>query len=69
MQECANSVTYASEEDEKYLSLMEESGIQIIRFTDEEIDAFATAVREDVWPELADTYGADFVAELQKMYQ
>lgn len=69
MQECANSVTYASEEDEKYLSMLEDAGIQIIRFSDEEIDAFATAVRKDVWPKLADTYGEDFVAELQKMYQ
>ena len=68
-QECANSVNYAKEEDEKYLKLMEDNGIKIVRFTDEEIEMFAEAVRTDVWPQLAKTYGEDFINELLKLYK
>ena len=68
-QECANSVNYAKEEDEKYLKLMEDNGIKIVRFSDEEIEMFAEAVRTDVWPQLAKTYGEDFINELLKLYK
>lgn len=68
-QECANSVNYAKEEDEKYLKLMEDNGIKIVRFTDEEIEMFAEAVRTNVWPNLAKTYGEDFINELLKLYK
>lgn len=68
-QECANSVNYAKEEDEKYLKLMEDNGIKIVRFTDEEIEMFAEAVRTNVWPQLAKTYGEDFINELLKLYK
>lgn len=68
-QECANSVNYAKDEDEKYLKLMEDNGIKIVRFTDEEIEMFAEAVRTNVWPQLAKTYGEDFINELLKLYK
>ena len=68
-QECANSVNYAKEEDEKYLKLMEDNGIKIVRFSDEEIEMFAEAVRTNVWPNLAKTYGEDFINELLKLYK
>lgn len=68
-QECANSVNYAKEEDEKYLKLMEDNDIKIVRFSDEEIEMFAEAVRTDVWPKLAKTYGEDFINELLKLYK
>lgn len=68
-QECDNSVNYAKEEDEKYLKLMEDNGIKIVRFSDEEIEMFAEAVRTDVWPKLAKTYGEDFINELLKLYK
>lgn len=68
-QECANSVNYAKDEDEKYLKMMEDEGINIVRFSDEEIEMFAEAIRTDVWPKLATTYGEDFINELLKMYK
>lgn len=48
---------------------MEDNGIKIVRFTDEEIEMFAEAVRTDVWPQLAKTYGEDFINELLKLYK
>lgn len=68
-QECANSVNYAKEEDEKYLKMMEDEGIKIVRFSDKEIEMFAEAIRTDVWPRLSTTYGEDFINELLKLYK
>ena len=62
-------VFHAKDEDEKYLKLMEDNGIKIVRFTDEEIEMFAEAVRTNVWPQLAKTYGEDFINELLKLYK
>lgn len=42
---------------------------KIVRFTDEEIEMFAEAVRTNVWPQLAKTYGEDFINELLKLYK
>lgn len=49
--------------------MMEDEGINIVRFSDEEIEMFAEAIRTDVWPKLATTYGEDFINELLKMYK
>lgn len=63
-EELATCFDIAEAEDAKYLDMMEEQGIQVIRFTDEEIDAVATAVRNDVWPQFNDLYGEEFMSGL-----
>lgn len=44
-----------------YLEMLDDYGIEIIYFTDEELTAIADGVRANVWPELATVYGEDFV--------
>lgn len=67
--QCLASTASAEAEDEKYYKKLEESGTKVVRFTDEELDAFADAVRKDVWPKLAETYTPEFIAELQRFYE
>ena len=47
---------------------MEDCGITVVRFTDEELNYLAEQVRENVWPELAETYTAEFIENLQSSY-
>lgn len=56
----------AEEEQEKYNELItEEHGVEVVDFTDEELQAYADKVREEVWPELEDEYG-DILDEIKK---
>jgi len=48
-------------EDEEYRQKMEEFGLNIILPTEEELEAFADAVRKDVWPELDQYMGKALV--------
>lgn len=50
----------AEKEDTKYDELMEEEGVEVIDFTDEELDEYADHVRKEVWPEIQDEYGDVF---------
>ena len=64
-QEAELSITNAAENDAKYKDLYEaEEGYEMIRFTDEEKKAFADHCRENVWPQLNDLYGEEFLTEL-----
>lgn len=47
------SFDQAQEEDSYYMDLLEEYGVEIHKFTDEELLGFANHVRSNVWPELA----------------
>lgn len=56
----------AEEEQEKYNQLItEEHGVEVVEFTDEELQAYADKVREEVWPKLEDEYG-DILDEIKK---
>lgn len=66
--ECEKSVEYSKEEDDTYLKRMEEAGVTVVRFNEEELQAFAESVRENIWPKLAKTYGEDFISDLIDMY-
>ena len=68
-EECDNSFNIAAADDQKYIDLMKEMGIQVIEFTDEERAAMAVDIRENVWPDLAKTYGADYLDEIVEMLQ
>lgn len=58
---CAASIELAQEDEVKYKNLLEEAGIKVVEFTDEERAAFADAVRTKVWPELAKTFTQEFL--------
>lgn len=47
----------AEEEQDKYNDLIEEEGVEVVEYTDEEIKVFANKVRKEVWPEIEDEYG------------
>ncbi len=66
-EECDNSFEIAKADDQKYMDMMAEKGIQIIEFTDEERAAIAKDVRENVWPELAKNMGEDFLEDIKDM--
>ncbi|WP_213810570.1 TRAP transporter substrate-binding protein DctP [Jeotgalicoccus sp. WY2] len=54
-----------AEEQEKYNQLItEEHGVEVVEFTDEELQAYADKVREEVWPKLEDEYG-DILDEIK----
>ena len=56
----ASTYELAAADDQKYMDLMAEQGIEVTTFTPEEIQSFADAVRTHVWPKLAQTMGEDF---------
>lgn len=58
---CRDSFKLAAEDDEKYMKMMADYGIEIIRFTDEERQVFAEGVRENVWPKLAKNSSQEFI--------
>lgn len=62
--QCAGSIDIAEADDDRYMELLSDFGIEVVEFTQEELDAFAKGVRENVWPKLAESYGQDFLDEL-----
>lgn len=60
------SIQDARADDEKYINLMRECGIKITLFSDQELADMANAVRENVWPKLAKSYGKDFLDNIIK---
>lgn len=48
----AEGIEMAEEIDNDYMQKLEEEGITVHRFTDEEISAMAEFTRENVWPEI-----------------
>lgn len=67
-EKCMESVSVAEQMENEYFQLMEDCGITVVRFTDEELNYLAEQVRENVWPELAETYTAEFIENLQSSY-
>jgi TRAP-type C4-dicarboxylate transport system substrate-binding protein len=61
----AKSVPLAKTEDERYMKLMEESGIQVFRYTEQELLPLMKAVA-GTWPALANTMTKEFVDEFIK---
>lgn len=65
--ECDNSFDIAAEDDQKYMDLMRNMGIEIIEFTDEERAAMASDIRENVWPQLSKNMGEEFINQIFEM--
>jgi TRAP-type C4-dicarboxylate transport system substrate-binding protein len=59
------SVPKAKDEDERYMKLMEESGIQVFRYTQAELADLQKAVA-GTWPALANTMTKEFMDEFVK---
>ncbi len=53
-------------EAEYQKKLVEENGIQILPFTDEELQAYAQVVRDNTWPKIADTVGQDLIDTIKQ---
>lgn len=66
-EECDNSFEIAEADDQKYMDLMWDAGIEIIEFSDEERAAMAVDIRENVWPDLAKNLGEEFVEQIIEM--
>lgn len=56
-----NSFVTAEENETEYLNKMKEEGIEVIEFTDEELEAFSKYAREVTWPKLKDSLGEDVI--------
>ncbi len=52
--------------DEKFLQEMRDAGIDVVTFSDAELEKLASVVRQDVWPTIADEIGADTLDVLRK---
>lgn len=63
-EECDNSFEIAAADDQKYMELMKEYGIEVIEFTDEERATMAADIRENVWPDLAKVYGKEYLGQI-----
>lgn len=61
----AQSVPLAKTEDERYMKLMEEAGIQVFKYSEEELLPLMKAVAA-TWPALANTMTKEFVDEFVK---
>ncbi|MGE5679038.1 MAG: TRAP transporter substrate-binding protein DctP, partial [Pseudomonadota bacterium] len=59
--ESQNSFKEAQSSDEKYMKMLEESGVQIVKLAPEELEAIAKNVREKTWPKLEDKFGKDIM--------
>ena len=60
----AGSIASAKADDEKYIKLLREAGVEVILFSDDELKALAEGVRQNVWPKLARAYTQKFLDEL-----
>jgi TRAP-type C4-dicarboxylate transport system substrate-binding protein len=60
-EKCAGSIELAQADEGKYKDLLETEGVTVVEFTDEERAAFAKTVRDNVWPELAETFTQEFL--------
>ena len=64
----AQSLTDLKEDTEYYLDAMEESGIEVVRLSDEEKAELAAKTREEVWPYFEETMGKDVFDGMYEAY-
>lgn len=55
-----NSFELAKQTDEEAMGLFEDYGIEVIKLSQEELDACAKSVRDTAWPTLRESMGAEF---------
>ena len=57
----------APTQTEEYEQKLEDYGVQIINFTDEELDTFSERCQKEVWPKLTELYGQEAVDMVQNL--
>ena len=57
----------SADQTEEYEQKLEDYGVQIINFTDEELDAFYERCQKEVWPKLTELYGQEAVDMVQNL--
>lgn len=60
-EEAAASIQTCQEEDEKYMKLMADAGIEVYDLSDEELKAYADHVRSVTWPKLENQFGQEIL--------
>lgn len=71
-QQSEKSFQLSEENEEIYKEkLAEEHGVEVVEFTEEQVDVYADYIRENVWPELEDELSKELVdgmrAEIEKL--
>ena len=64
----AASFDLAKAEDEKWIEELEASGVNVVRFTDEQILEFANYVRAESWPKLEKLYTKELLDGIKAQY-
>lgn len=59
------SFVRSKEFNEDYVKIMEDEGIEVITFTQEELNLFRDNCMEKYWPELDKRFGTDFMKDLK----
>jgi len=62
--QCTTYYDIIKQDDAKFREELEDYGLTVIELTPEELDACATAIRKDVWPELEDMVGRNIIYRL-----
>jgi TRAP-type C4-dicarboxylate transport system substrate-binding protein len=60
------SVSAAIERDKKYLDLLEDNGVEIVEFKQEELEALAKATREISWPKMYERLSEELMNTLRQ---
>ncbi|MFC4350384.1 TRAP transporter substrate-binding protein DctP [Fodinicurvata halophila] len=58
----------ARESEETYLKRLDESGVEVVEFTDEDRERWAEYVRETTWPKLHDRLSEELINRLREQY-
>ena len=56
----------AEEREEYNEQRLRDYGIEVITFTDEELDNFAKKIRKSVWPEVEDVIGPELIKKVSE---
>lgn len=67
-EEAARSYELAAEDDKLYREKLKEAGIEVVEFSQEELEAFADHVRSTVWPKLAENMTEELINGLIESY-
>jgi TRAP-type C4-dicarboxylate transport system substrate-binding protein len=55
----------AQQADQESLEMLRDAGVEVVVLSDAEMQAFARAAREDVWPRIADEIGPEAMNQLE----
>ncbi|MGD9566799.1 MAG: TRAP transporter substrate-binding protein DctP [Sedimentibacter sp.] len=61
----AQAFADAEVRDAKYIQMFKDEGINVIEFTDEQIEEISTKVRSEVWPQLEDIFGKEIFDKIK----